>query len=151
MANNTGVCQGATSFPYAAKLIESTLMLSGLNGCVGGEGFALAVTRVSPTKFRATTANTVMVCTSTVQPPGAPIDLTATASSTGVALSWTSNGGTPSSYEVLKKTNGVDTQIATPSEQLLRHQWFSRRPLSNQSCEFRRHQPCVYSSESQLI
>jgi hypothetical protein len=115
MANNTGVCQGATSFPYAAKLIESTLMLSGLNGCVGGEGFALAVTRVSPTKFRATTANTVMVCTSTIQPPGAPIDLTATSSSTGVALSWTENGGSPSSYEVLKKTNGVYTQIATPS------------------------------------
>lgn len=114
-ANNTGVCQGVTTFPYNVKLIESTLMLTGQNGCVGGEGFALAVTRVSPNKFRATTSNTVMVCTSTVQPPSAPIDLTATSSSSGVALSWTSNGGNPTSYSVFKKTNGTYTSIATPS------------------------------------
>lgn len=115
MANNTGVCQGATSFPYAVKLIESTLMLSGQNGCVGGDGSALAVTRVSPYKFRATTSNTVIVCTAAVQPPAPPSDLIATAGASGVSLRWTDNGGNPSGFSVLKKVNGVYSEIATPS------------------------------------
>jgi len=113
MANNTGVCQGATTFPYAVKLIESTLMLTGQNGCVGGDGMALAITRVSPYKFRATTSNTVTVCTSSVQPPGAPIDLTASVASSGVTLAWTDNGGNPTSYSILKKSNGSYSQIGT--------------------------------------
>jgi hypothetical protein len=112
-ANNTGVCQGVTAFTYGIKLIESTLMLQGQSNCTGGDGQALAVTRVSPTKFRATTSNTVVVCTSTVQPPSAPIDLTATVASNGVSLAWTANGGNPSSYSVLKKSNGSYSSIAT--------------------------------------
>jgi hypothetical protein len=113
MANNTGVCQGATTFTYGIKLIESTLMLQGQSSCTGGDGQALAVTRVSPTKFRATTSNTVVVCTSTIQPPGAPIDLAASTASGGVSLTWTANGGNPSSYSILKKSSGTYSQIAT--------------------------------------
>lgn len=115
-ANNTGACPiSITSFNYSAKLIESTLMLLGSGGCIGGSGEALAITRVSPSKFRATTSNNVIVCTSTTQPPGAPKELTATAATTGVNLAWTENGGNPTSYSVLKKANGSYSQIGTSS------------------------------------
>jgi hypothetical protein len=113
-ANNTGSCPiTLTSFDYSAKLIESTLMLLGSGGCIGGTGHALEITRVSPTKFRATTSNNVIVCTSTLQPPSSPVDLTATVASSGVSLTWTANGGNPSSYSVLKKSNGSYSSIAT--------------------------------------
>jgi hypothetical protein len=115
-ANNTGACPiSITAFNYSAKLIESTLMLLGSGGCIGGTGEALAITRVSPTKFRATTTNNVIVCTAATQPPSAPSDVTATVSSGGVALTWTVNGGNPTSYSILKKSNGSFSQVGTSS------------------------------------
>ncbi len=113
--NNTGGCSGQTAYQYAVNIIPPYLALTGNQGCTNGNGYVLAIKRTSPYKFIAPLDQTVTTCTAINQPPSPPSGLTATVSSGGVALAWTDNGGSPSSYSVLKKSNGTYSQISTVS------------------------------------
>lgn len=120
MQSNTGVCPGVSSFSYSARVVESALMLTGVSGggsCTGGTGFVAPITKLSPYRFRLTTTAssgmTVIACIAQNQPPEIPSNLSATASSSGVALTWTDNGGAPTEFVVYKKTNGSFAQVAT--------------------------------------
>lgn len=112
-ANNTGGCSGQTSYRYAVNIIPPFLALTGNQGCTNGNGYVLAVKRTSAYKFTAPLDQTVMTCTAINQPPSPPSGLTAAVANGGVALSWTDNGGNPSSYSVLKKSNGQYSAITT--------------------------------------
>ena len=114
-ANNTGACSGITTFAYSTKLVESTLMLTPSTGCLGGSGSALQISKVSPYKFRAFLSPAVISCVAANQPPAIPTGLSASVSSSGVRLTWTDNGGSPTSFSVLKKVNGAYTEIGTSS------------------------------------
>lgn len=114
-ANNTGGCSGQSSFQYAVNIIPPYLALTGNQGCTNGNGYVLAVKRTSPYKFIAPLDKTVMTCTAINQPPSPPSGLSATVANGTVALSWTDNGGNPSSYSVLKKSNGQYSSITTVS------------------------------------
>jgi hypothetical protein len=114
-ANNTGACSGTSTFTYSAKVVESTLMLTPTTGCLGGTGSTLQINKISPYKFRAFLSPGVISCVAVNQPPAIPTDLSASASSSGVRLTWTDNGGSATGFSVLKKINGVYTEIGTSS------------------------------------
>jgi len=120
MQSNTGVCPAVTSFAYSARVVESALMLTGVSGggsCTSGTGFVAPITKLSPYRFRLTTTSssgmTVIACIAQNQPPEIPSNLAAVASSSGVSLTWTDNGGAPTEFVVYKKTNGSFAQLAT--------------------------------------
>jgi hypothetical protein len=114
-ANNTGGCSGQTQYQYSVNIISPYLALTGNQGCTNGNGYVLAVKRTSPYKFIAPLDKTVTTCTAVNQPPSPPSGLSATVANGAVALAWTDNGGNPSSYAVLKKTNGQYSSLATVS------------------------------------
>lgn len=111
--NYTGVCPSQTSFQYSARVVESALMLSGSDSCSTGQGFVAPLNKVSPYKFRVAIEKTIVACVLNNQPPGIPTNLGATKDSSGVVVSWSDNGGNPTEFRVLKKTNGVYSQIGT--------------------------------------
>lgn len=111
--NNNGGCAGQSSFSYKVAIIAPYLALTGNQGCTNGNGYVLAVKRTSPYKFIAPLKQTVVSCTAVNQPPNPPSDLTAQLGSGGTTLNWTDNGGGTVSFSVLKKANGVYTEIGT--------------------------------------
>jgi hypothetical protein len=114
IANNyTNGCAGQNSFEYRVAVVPPYLALTGTQGCTNGNGYVLAIKRTSAYKFIAPVDKTVISCTAINQPPAPPSNLTATAGSGGVALSWTDNGGTPTEYRVLKKSSGQYSQLST--------------------------------------
>jgi hypothetical protein len=111
--NNTGVCTGQTSFSYSTRVVESALMATGNGACTNGTGFVSPITKVSPYKFRTVIDKTLVTCSLASQPPSIPSAITATVSSGGVDISWTDNGGSPTSFVVYKKSSGTFTQVGT--------------------------------------
>lgn len=111
--NNTGVCGTASTFSYKARVVESTLMLTGNSSCTTGTGKTFGLVKVSPYKFRATLSPTVIACVATVQPPNTPSNLSALSSAEGVRLSWQDNGGSPSTFNILKKIDGIYSPIGS--------------------------------------
>lgn len=112
--NHTGGCSGTTSINYSAKVIQSTLLLTGVGGCTGGNGQALQLIKNSPYEFHTVSGQTFISCVAVNQPPNIPTGLTATAGSSGVALSWTdASNGSATGFTVLKKVSGAYTSIGT--------------------------------------
>jgi len=111
--NNTGVCNGQTSFSYSTRVVESALMATGNGACTNGTGFVSPITKVSPYKFRTVIDKTLVTCSVANQPPSIPSAVTATLSAGGVNISWTDNGGAPTSFTVYKKSSGAFSQIGT--------------------------------------
>ncbi len=111
--NYTGVCPTQSTFQYSARVVESALMLTGSDSCSTGQGFVAPLTKVSPYKFRVALEKTIVACVLTNQPPAIPTNLSATKDSSGVVISWTENGGNPTEFRILKKTNGAYAQIGT--------------------------------------
>lgn len=111
--NQTGICPSQTSFQYSARVVESALMLTGSDSCTGGTGFVAPLNKVSPYKFRVAIEKTIVSCVLNNQPPAIPTNLTAAKGESGVLVSWTDNGGSPTEFRVLKKINGVYTQIGS--------------------------------------
>lgn len=113
--NITGGCPGVTSINYNAKIIQSTLMLSGVpNSCAAGNGWVLQLTKNSPYQFRTISGSTFISCVAVNQPPNIPSNLTATANGTSVNLAWTdTSNGSATGFTILKKINGNYTSIAT--------------------------------------
>jgi hypothetical protein len=112
--NNTGTC-ATTTFEYTTNVVESTLMLSGSTSCISSSGYILPIVKTSPYKFRVIVDKTVISCVAVNQPPAIPTNLVATSSSSGVSISWTDNGGSPTGFSILKKVNGAYTEIGTTS------------------------------------
>jgi hypothetical protein len=114
--NNTGGCAGQSTYDYTVNLLGFGLYvgLTGANGCTIGNGYVAAVRRTSVNDFVIPFDTYLVQCESASPVPDAPTDLTATAGG-GVTLSWTApNAGTvPSSYKILKKTNGTFSQVGT--------------------------------------
>jgi len=113
--NNTGVCTGQTSFDYSARVVESTLMLTGSGTCTTGTGFIVPLTKVSPYKFRGNIASTLITCVANQVPPSIPSAITAAVTGSGVTISWTDNGGSPTGFIIYKKSNNSFSQIGTVS------------------------------------
>lgn len=113
--NITGMCSNGTADGgFSAKMVESSLMLTGVTAsCTSGHGYVLPVNRVSPYKFRFTQGSTVVSCVANNQPPSIPTDLAASVGSSGVSLSWSDAGGSPTGFSILKKSNGVYSEIGT--------------------------------------
>lgn len=112
-ANITGGCS-PTSIDYSAKIIQSTLLLSGSGGCTGASGQALQLIKNSPYEFHTVTGQTFISCVAVNQPPNIPSGLTATTGSGGVALKWTdASNGSATGFTVLKKVSGAYTSIGT--------------------------------------
>ena len=112
--NVTGGCSGTTSINYSAKVIQSTLLLTGAGGCTGGNGQALQLLKNSPYEFH--TVSGQISCVAVNQPPNIPTGLTATTGSGGVVLSWTdASNGSATGFTVLKKVSGAYTSIGTLS------------------------------------
>ncbi len=111
--NSTGVCTGQTSFDYSARVVESTLMLTGSGTCTTGTGFIVPLTKVSPYKFRGNIASTLVSCVANQVPPSIPSGVTANISGSGVTVAWTDNGGSPTNFMIYKKSNNAFTQIGT--------------------------------------
>ena len=113
--NITGGCPGVSSINYNAKIIQSTLMLSGVqNSCAAGNGWVLQLVKNSPYQFRTTTGSTFISCVAVNQPPNIPSSLVATANGTSVNLSWTdTSNGAATGFTILKKVNGSYASIAT--------------------------------------
>lgn len=111
--NYTGVCPSQTSFQYSARVVESALMITGTDACTNGQGFVATLNKVSPYKFRVAIEKTIVACSLVNQPPAIPGNLSATAGTSGVQVSWVDNGGGATEFRVLKKVNGVYTQIGT--------------------------------------
>lgn len=111
-ANITGSCNG-NGLNYSAKIIQSTLMISGKTGCEVGNGYVLQLIKNSPYQFHSTIGTTFLSCVAVNQPPNIPGALTATLGTGGVALSWTdTSNGAATSFTVLKKVDGVYSSIA---------------------------------------
>jgi hypothetical protein len=113
--NNNGGCSGQSAYQFSVNIIAPYLALTGSQGCTNGNGYVLPIKRTSPYNFITPLNQTVISCTAINQPPSPPSSLTATLGSGSVTLSWTDNGGSPSSYSVLKKSNGTYSQISTVS------------------------------------
>jgi hypothetical protein len=114
--NVTGGCSGTTSINYSAKVIQSTLLLTGAGGCTGGNGQALQLLKNSPYEFHTVSGQTFISCVAVNQPPNIPTGLTATTGSGGVALKWTdASNGSATGFTVLKKVSGAYTSIGTVS------------------------------------
>jgi hypothetical protein len=114
--NNTGGCAGQSTYDYTVNLLGFGLYvgLTGANGCTNGNGYVAAVRRTSVNNFVIPFDTYLVQCESASPVPDAPTDLTATAGG-GVTLSWTAPnvGTTPSSYKILKKSNGAFSQVGT--------------------------------------
>jgi hypothetical protein len=110
--NITGACN-SSGINYSAKIIQSTLLVSGkVGGCAAGNGFVLQLVKNSPYQFHTTNGSTFISCQAVNQPPGIPIGLSATVNSSGVALNWTdTSNGAATSFTILKKVNGNYSSI----------------------------------------
>lgn len=115
--NITNGCPSATSIDWSAKVIQSTLLLSGAGGgCAAGNGYALQLVKNSPYEFHTVYNPTFISCVAVNQPPNIPTGLTATTGSGGVALKWTdASNGSATGFTVLKKVSGAYTSIGTVS------------------------------------
>ena len=115
--NITGGCPSATSIDWSAKVIQSTLLLSGAGGgCAAGNGYALQLVKNSPYEFHTVYNPTFISCVDVNQPPNIPTALTAAVGSNGVALSWTdASNGSATGFTVLKKVSGAYTTVGTVS------------------------------------
>jgi hypothetical protein len=116
-ANITGACPSATSINYSAKVIQSTLLVSGLaGGCAAGNGQALQLQKNSPYQFHTVSGQTFISCVAVNQPPNIPTGLAAAVSGSGVNLSWTdASNGSATGFTILKKVSGAYTSIGTVS------------------------------------
>lgn len=114
--NNTAGCTGQTTYDYSANLLGFGLYvgLTGANGCTNGNGYVAAVRRTSVNNFVLPFDTYLVQCESASPVPNAPTDLQAAVGS-GVTLTWTAPiaGTTPSSYKILKKSNGTFSQVGT--------------------------------------
>lgn len=115
--NITAGCPSATSINYTAKVIQSTLLLSGAGGgCAAGNGQALQLIKNSPYEFHTVFGSTFISCVAVNQPPNIPTGLAATVGSGGVALSWRdASNGSATGFTILKKVSGAYTTIGTVS------------------------------------
>lgn len=115
--NITSVCPTATSITYNAKVIESALMLSGLQGgCAAGNGRVLQLQKNSPYQFHTVFGSTFISCVAVNQPPNIPTGLVATVNGSAVNLSWTdASNGSATGFTILKKVSGTYTTIGTVS------------------------------------
>ncbi len=115
--NITGACPSATSINYSAKVIQSTLLLSGAGGgCAAGNGFALQLIKNSPYEFHTVYSPTFISCVAVNQPPNIPTGLAATVSGSGVNVSWTdTSNGSATGFTILKKVSGSYSSIGTVS------------------------------------
>ena len=112
--NITNGCSGTTSINYSAKVIQSTLLLTGTGGCAGGNGQALQLIKNSPYEFHTVSGQTFISCVAVNQPPNIPTGLTATSGGSGVALAWTdTSNGSATGFTVLKKVGGTYATIGT--------------------------------------
>jgi hypothetical protein len=114
--NITGGCT-ATSIDWTAKVIQSTLLLSGAGGgCAGGNGYALQLVKNSPYEFHTVYSPTFISCVAVNQPPNIPTGLAAVVSGSAVNLSWTdASNGSATGFTILKKVNGAYTTLGTVS------------------------------------
>ena len=116
-ANITGGCPSASSVNYVAKVIQSTLLISGVSGsCAAGNGSALQLIKNSPYEFHSVWGKTFISCVAVNQPPNIPTGLAAAVSGSTVNLSWTdTSNGSATGFTVLKKVSGAYTSIGTVS------------------------------------
>lgn len=115
--NITAGCPSATYIDWSAKVIQSTLLLSGAGGgCAAGNGYALQLVKNSPYEFHTVYSPTFISCVAVNQPPNIPTGLAATVSGSGVNLSWTdASNGAATGFTILKKVSGAYTTIGTVS------------------------------------
>ena len=115
MDNNTGVCPSAASISYGAKVIQSSLMITG-TGCASGNNGVIQLNKNSPYQFHAQYKTTFVSCVAVNQPPNIPTGLAAAVSGSAVNLSWTdTSNGSATGFTVLKKVSGTYTSIGTVS------------------------------------
>ena len=119
--NYTSACGGSvTTFGYSIKLLAGGeyIAFKGADLCTTPNTAALIapLKKVSTNSFMIPFSDHIVTCVDNTPVPDPAHDLVATVSGSGVALSWSAPAGglvAPTSYDVLKKSNGNFVSIGT--------------------------------------